>query len=901
MNDTHPIPPSSRGSLIDRLARRAALALVWEKAWPALASALVVGLVFLSASWLGLWDALPVWARMAGVALFALAALAALAPLVRLRPEGRRAALARVDRDSALAHRPATSYDDRLAEAGEDPLTRALWAAHRERLEAESARLRAAAPRPRLAARDPYALRFLAALVAVVAFVAAGSDRDARLRAAFDWTTPRAEVPPVRVDAWLTPPPYTGRPPIFLTAAKAQGEAAPEVTRAPAGSLLVVRVAGGTAEVTATGGLEQATPEDAKRPEGLTEHRFRLTGASELRVAGDGDAAPRSWRFAAIPDAPPTIRLSEPPQRNARGGATLRYEVTDDYGVVAAEARFALKPAETPKDGQAEERRPLYEAPKIALTLPRKRAREGKGQTSLDLAEHPFAGAEAVMTLVAKDEAGQEGLSAPETLRLPGRPFVNPLARALVEQRRTLALDANAKPEVARALQALMLYPEEFTPRASVYLGLRTAYRRLDIAQTDDELRAVADHLWEMALRLEDGDLPDAERKLRQAEQELREALENGASEQEIAKLTEELRKALDAFMKELAQRAQQQPGQQAQTPPNGAQAIRPDDLRKMIDRMEQMAKSGSREAAQQALNELREMLDNLRTAQPGQQQQGDPQQSQNQQQMDKLQGMIREQNQLRDKTYQQYRQQERAERNQRGRDGQPRQGQSGDMQALAEQQRQLQKKLDELMQEMSPGGQPDRPNQPQRPGENGGEGQQQQQQGQSGQGQQGEGRQGQGQQGQGQPGQGQGRQAQGEGQGQGQDPLGEAGRSMGDARGALGQGRTGQALDDQSRALDNLRKGAQALAEQMRQQAEQQGQQPGQGQQGAENGQADGRDDPLGRPVRRRESDGTGTKVPGEIEAQRARRVLEELRRRIGESERPREELDYLERLLTP
>ncbi|MFD1332945.1 TIGR02302 family protein, partial [Methylopila musalis] len=684
---------------------------------------------------------------------------------------------------------------------------------------------------------------------------------------------------------------------IFLTAARAPGDAAPEVTRAPTGSILVVRIAGGTAEVSATGGLEDAKPVDAKSPEGMTEHRYRLTGAAGLTVAGEGEAAPWSWRFSAIPDAAPTIRLSEPPQRNARGGATLRYEVTDDYGVASAEARFALKPAETPKDGQAEERRPLYEAPKIALTLPRKRAREGKGQTSLDLAEHPFAGADAVMTLAARDEAGQEGLSAPETLRIPGRPFVNPLARALVEQRRTLALDANAKPDVARALQALMLFPEEFTPKASVYLGLRAAYRRLDIARTDDELRAVADHLWEMALRLEDGDLPDAERQLRQAEEALRKALEDGASEQEIAKLTEELRKALDAFMKELAQRAQQQPNPQARAPQNGAQTIRPDDLRKMIDRMEQMAKSGSREAAQQALNELREMLDNLRTAQPGQQQQGDHQQSQSQQQMDKLQDMIREQNKLRDQTYQQYRQQERSERNQRGREGQPRRDPNGgDTQALAEQQRQLQRKLDELMQEMAPGGQPDRPNQPPGPGEPGGQGQQQQQQGRNGEGQDGQGQQGQRGQGQGQQG-GQ----QGQGGGQGQDPLGEAGRSMGDARGALGQGRTGQALDDQSRALENLRKGAQALAEQMRQQGQQEGQQPGQGQQGAENGQADGRDDPLGRPVRRRESDGTGTKVPGEIEAQRARRVLEELRRRIGENERPREELDYLERLLAP
>jgi hypothetical protein len=51
---------------------------------------------------------------------------------------------------------------------------------------------------------------------------------------------------------------------------------------------------------------------------------------------------------------------------------------------------------------------------------------------------------------------------------------------------------------------------------------------------------------------------------------------------------------------------------------------------------------------------------------------------------------------------------------------------------------------------------------------------------------------------------------------------------------------------------------------------------------------------------VRSREyGDDFTVKVPDEIDVQRARRVLEELRRRLGEPERPRLELDYIERLL--
>jgi hypothetical protein len=39
--------------------------------------------------------------------------------------------------------------------------------------------------------------------------------------------------------------------------------------------------------------------------------------------------------------------------------------------------------------------------------------------------------------------------------------------------------------------------------------------------------------------------------------------------------------------------------------------------------------------------------------------------------------------------------------------------------------------------------------------------------------------------------------------------------------------------------------------------------------------------------------------KIPGEIDVQRVRRILEELRRRLGDPQRPQIELDYLERLL--
>ncbi|MGB6982484.1 MAG: DUF4175 family protein, partial [Methylocella sp.] len=59
--------------------------------------------------------------------------------------------------------------------------------------------------------------------------------------------------------------------------------------------------------------------------------------------------------------------------------------------------------------------------------------------------------------------------------------------------------------------------------------------------------------------------------------------------------------------------------------------------------------------------------------------------------------------------------------------------------------------------------------------------------------------------------------------------------------------------------------------------------------------GDAEGTD-PLGRPAASLRGFDPSARFPG---AERARRVLEELRRRLGEPARPREEMDYLERLL--
>ena len=186
---------------LERLAKRATLTLVWERAWPPLASAGAIVALFLGLSWAGIWFVLPTYARLAALAAFAVGAVVALFPLARIRLPSHSEALERLDRDAPIRHRPASGFEDRLANDGGDPETRALWEAHRARLAEEVNRLSVAPPSPRMAWRDPRALRFAALIIAVAGFLAAGPERYARLVAAFDWRGVGAATVAARVDA----------------------------------------------------------------------------------------------------------------------------------------------------------------------------------------------------------------------------------------------------------------------------------------------------------------------------------------------------------------------------------------------------------------------------------------------------------------------------------------------------------------------------------------------------------------------------------------------------------------------------------------------------------------------------------------------------------------------------
>ncbi|MBS9722391.1 TIGR02302 family protein [Tianweitania sp. BSSL-BM11] len=870
MASTPPKHGLDRGT--PQLRRRRGLTaatMVVERLWPLVLPILLVVGLFLASSWFGLFRMVPDMIRIGALAAFCVAALVALYPLRFFRQPTRAEIDRRIEASNQLLHAPVRTQTDQLT-GSDDPFASALWREHQRRMAAQLGSLSGDLPNTRVPERDPWGLRAVVALLLVIAFAFSAGPYGGGLFDAFR-SRPGVEAVPPRIDAWVTPPGYTGKAPIFLTADANREQSAFIV---PTGSQISVRVTGGSGTETLdyidvngqTRAIEpgvdaKAAPETAAarvpatpvQTTGTLQFSATLVSEGELVLSQNSEALGR-WQFAVTPDNPPTIRFSEDPKQAANGSLELSYALEDDYGVASAQA--LITPAEPP----AQTAHPLYDAPEMPLSLPRRGETERK--TVRDLTQHPWAGTEVDLTLKAVDGAGQEGVSEPKAMRLPERRFNNPIARALIEQRRILAMDAANRPAVLELMDAITLRPEDTFEELSNYLGIMSARTRLQMARDDDQLRDVVDYLWDIALTIEDGALSSAEKRLKQAQQALKDALENGASDEEIEQRMAELREAMNEFLKEFAQRAQPN---MAQEMPSDMQALSQRDLERMMNQIEDLAKSGQKDAAQQMLSQLEQMMNNLQAGRAGQQQQGGQQQNAMRQQMDKLGEIMRRQQEMMNETF-------RLDQMQRGQQGQ--QGQEG------------------------------------QDGQQGQRGQQGQQ------GQQGQGGQG----GQGQPmspqelaealeqlQQGQGQlqqelqQLQESLRGMGVQPgegFGQAGEAMGRAEGALGSGEGERATGEQGNALEALRRGAQDMMQQMQQAQQGEEGQDGQGQPGGRQRSADR--DPLGRPRATTGPDfGNSVEVPDVIDAQRARQILDEIRRRLGNALSPQLEREYLERLL--
>jgi uncharacterized protein (TIGR02302 family) len=746
--------------------------------------------------------------------------------------------------DRTLPGRPLAAIADVQAVGAGDPASEAVWRAHVLRMVERTRAARPVQPDLRVSTRDPFALRYVALVAFVMAVLFGSVWRVASVAEMAPGTGGAALASGPVWEGWVEPPAYTGRPSLYLNDIR-QAE-----FPVPVGSQVTLRLYGEVGALTVAESVSGRVGEVP--PASDPSQSFEVVQDGRLAVEGAGG---RSWQVTVLPDAPPEILFDGSAERTVAGEMRQPFRARDDYGVVSGRATVALDlPSVDRRHGLAADPEPR-EPVAFDLPMPISGGRTDFGEVLVeDLSKHPWAGLPVTLTLSAVDAVGQTGETPPTAIVLPGRRFFDPLASAIVEQRRDLLWNRDNAGRVAAVLRAVSHRPEDIFRSETVFLKLRVALRRMETAvrygQLTDELRdETAEVLWDIALQIEEGVMSNALERLRRAQERLAEAMRNGATDEEIAELMRELREAMQDYMRQLAEQAPQDGEQMSEN--QDMQEISPDQLEQMLQRLQELMEQGRMEEAQALLEQLRQMMENMQIAQ-GQQGQGQP--SPGQQAMEGLADTLRQQQGLSDETF-------------------------GDLQ-----------------QQFGQGGQPGQtPGQP----------------GQS-PGQPGEGREGQGDQ----PGEDQRgslaerqqalrdelerQQGQLPGSGSGDDPAAEAldraGRAMERAEESLRQDDLAGALDSQSDAMEALREGMRELGEQM---AREQGQQ---GQQGEGMGQANeaGRRDPLGRDVGQNGRIGTDEQLlQGDDVYRRAEELLDEIRRRSGDQSRTAEELDYLRRLL--
>ncbi|MEO1659668.1 MAG: DUF4175 family protein [Pseudomonadota bacterium] len=874
MADLNRIPGTKR--LIDRTFGRLQRLAAWSAWWPLLA---VVG-IYLFTVLLGVLEQ----ASPSVTALFTfMAAIAFIITALRgirryIRPT-RRDAVSALDQQSDL--RPLASLADRPARP--DAHGVALWSAHEERLTDAVRRMNVPGFAALWRQRDPFHLRIIAPVVFAGLLGLTWNVAPSRFASALDPDFGSLfGADSIRIEAWVAPPEHTGRAPIFLKTDQTE-------VRVPAGSMMTLRVQAPSApklRVRDADGTETVSFEAT--PDGAYEIVAEITSDSDVSVRWWG--ARKAWSVLASPDAPPTVEFVEMPVLGDGDRTEFSWKIADDYGVSKLE--FAIQPV-------GEDRIPDLVPVELGAISPK----EVEETSKLDLTRNRWAGARVSVRLIATDGAGQTGESEPYEFKLPEKLLLQPLAKAIQDVRVTVLREDEAYTEIkatdatqagayyvsatqrlsqapagvqrgAIMLEAVTYEAPRYFRDILVYSGLETARYALEASSTTREAKATEPLLWSLALRAEYGSAADAYAALMAAKKALEDALRDGASEEELKRLMEAFKDAAQRYIaakmaEALANGLEAPPNDQDSAEGPGGSGLGGQGFSDMLDALEDLTETGATDQARQLLADITNMLENLEFQQgqgsgegfPGLPGEGGEDENEEDvpeeeremsETMQELSDLLREQRELNDETLAE----QRGERGQSGDPfGEQQPGQDGDPQvgdgtgelpdwmegedgrALSERQAELADRIEELAERQMGGGED------------------------------------------------------GEGEGGGaldEDTLEAIERSQRRAGNALEDGNEGRAIRNQEQATRQLRELAEGLAEQLdAARAEREGE--------PQTGSAS---DPFGNQTNSGVDNNNSVDIPDEAERQRAKDILDELRRRYDEAV-DEDEREYLERLL--
>lgn len=859
-NSLKAAPDLSGDAGFRRCFARTRRALLWERLWPRLWPLLGVIAMFASLAMFGLFRELPVLWHGILLALFAGCTVLALKYLYNVDVKiCAQDVFRRMERDNRLPHRPFDVIHDQLfRQQGQTPETMRLWQEHVRRAIRQMDALKPSWPHPGLAAKDVHAFRFAVILLVVAGWGVAGNDAWPRIKQALTPGISFSRSVAGDLGLWITPPAYTGMAPVFLTV-KSNNPPRDAVVVA-VGSKILIKGGGDQRESWLQIGSRKipfkAVADNDSQARETTSYQISMAVTAADRAAREMVVSHDRGNITRIPvkivaDAPPTIEWKKTPRKSKPSDLRFSYDVADDYGVEKVELVIEHDKGLKRSDGSSQYR----------LRLPGGGKKSVTAEIRKNLTDHPWAGESVTLKLVATDEKPQTGTSPPVTMVLPERTFTHPVARELVRIRKKLNdPSVDSRIGAAEFLRGINQTPSAYNDDLGIYLTIGIIRRKLFHAQNADAGFSVQPLLWQLALKIEDGDFAVAEENLDDLRDRIVKAIEDGADRKQIDRLLNELTAALNRYLSSLADFMDRK-GMENVPLSAASRTLQGQDLKRLIDQARAFSKAGDGKTARQLLQQMGRMMEQIRrTMKNGAQARTMKQAGQA---IEDLRDLMARQTELLEKTFNQLKNRtpEASRSGEIGKqflpppgavpdDGAPPSGsatrpnpqnpesplrpRSGGRNDLFPEQQQIRKQLGRMMLKMD------------------------------------------------------------QLLGRIPDQMGRAERAMNRAGKALSENKPGMAVRPETEAVEQLRQAMENISEQISRRF-------GGLSTGTPAGQIPGRD-PFGRPNAGGfggiEGDGT-FKLPDGKNLKRSREILQELRRRSDQPGRPAKELDYFDRLL--
>jgi uncharacterized protein (TIGR02302 family) len=504
---------------------------------------------------------------------------------------------------SALADQPANNT---TLEA------QALWAVALSRLQKYVTHLRWVMPRVDVERFDSRGFSAVLLMAAVAGILISDKSVTTRLSQAFSpWPT---TLEGIELTAWVRPPDYTGLPPRQIQLSVG---GATEI-EAPANSRLVLTATGSEKHFRLIGPKLDNREMSVNR---LAEFNVPLAhGAYKLRL---GDLRPvSSFKVRITKDGTPVIMFDGKIRTSLTQALDMKYKAQDDYGVTAV---FLA----TVKD-------------KKAVAVPLADPPQGQsisGKAFKDLTPSRYAGEKVALRLVALDAAGNYGVSAPVMMTLPERRFTHAIARQVIAARKQVWADPAKLEKPAARLDAISRAPQAFNDDLTIFAALRRSVWQLRSRQAWNDIDAITDFQWEIALDLEAQKTGKDMAALREKFEKLMSQMQKGGDNQ---KLMDQMLQEMAQYMASKAMAPDSSGGMMDEM----SQAMSAQVLDQLLQELQERMAAGDTEGARRAMEALQSLLENAKFGMGSSGGQGGGQAGNNPL-MQALGGAIRQQQQL--------------------------------------------------------------------------------------------------------------------------------------------------------------------------------------------------------------------------------------------------------------